>query len=297
MTNSNTAPQQDPFADFDDDLAEVYRTGGKTTPREKTFREKCPKCKGTGVWTSYTGFSRGECFSCKGKGFHEFATSPEQRQKARRRSQESKAKKAALKAALGREWLEANPEHAKWITDATRRGFGFASSMLDAIMTYGQPTEGQLAAIEKCMARDAERQAEREAQQRLNAERAAPVANTAILDAMLRAREEGKKWVKLQYSGLLFKLGAAGGRNAEAIWVTDTDGEFLGGVKDGQFTPRRECSDDQRQQVLTILEDPAKAARVYGLQTGRCSCCGRELTNKASIAAGIGPICAERFGF
>jgi hypothetical protein len=35
----------------------------------------------------------------------------------------------------------------------------------------------------------------------------------------------------------------------------------------------------------------------YGRATGSCSCCGRELTDPVSIEAGIGPICAGRFGF
>jgi hypothetical protein len=34
----------------------------------------------------------------------------------------------------------------------------------------------------------------------------------------------------------------------------------------------------------------------YGRTTGRCSCCGRTLTNKKSIELGIGPICRERYG-
>ena len=45
-----------------------------------------------------------------------------------------------------------------------------------------------------------------------------------------------------------------------------------------------------------VAKDPAAAARLYGQQTGQCSCCGRELTRKDSIERGIGPICAERFG-
>ena len=43
-------------------------------------------------------------------------------------------------------------------------------------------------------------------------------------------------------------------------------------------------------------KDPTAAARLYGQETGQCSCCGRELTRKESIDRGIGPICAERFG-
>jgi len=46
-----------------------------------------------------------------------------------------------------------------------------------------------------------------------------------------------------------------------------------------------------------VAKDPSAAARAYGLRTGQCSICGRELTNAESRARGIGPICAERFGF
>jgi hypothetical protein len=35
----------------------------------------------------------------------------------------------------------------------------------------------------------------------------------------------------------------------------------------------------------------------YGKRTGACSCCGRELTNGESIDRGIGPICAEKYGW
>lgn len=39
---------------------------------------------------------------------------------------------------------------------------------------------------------------------------------------------------------------------------------------------------------------PEEAAR-YGQVTGRCACCGRELTNEESIERGIGPICWEKY--
>lgn len=36
-------------------------------------------------------------------------------------------------------------------------------------------------------------------------------------------------------------------------------------------------------------------AKAYGKVTGTCCVCGRKLTNEASIADGIGPICATKF--
>ena len=36
-------------------------------------------------------------------------------------------------------------------------------------------------------------------------------------------------------------------------------------------------------------------AKTYGALYGTCCACGRTLTDEASIAAGIGPVCAEKF--
>lgn len=46
-----------------------------------------------------------------------------------------------------------------------------------------------------------------------------------------------------------------------------------------------------REQDRMSLED----AKAYGRATGTCCCCGKTLTNPDSIAAGIGPICAQGF--
>ena len=45
-----------------------------------------------------------------------------------------------------------------------------------------------------------------------------------------------------------------------------------------------------------LAEDPEASLTQYGQMTGSCACCGRTLTNPASIERGIGPICAGRFG-
>jgi hypothetical protein len=51
------------------------------------------------------------------------------------------------------------------------------------------------------------------------------------------------------------------------------------------------------QALALIASNPNRAATMHGQRTGRCSCCGRELTNPDSIALGIGPICKDRWGF
>lgn len=54
------------------------------------------------------------------------------------------------------------------------------------------------------------------------------------------------------------------------------------------------------QKGLVYKIDPTKKvteseAAAYGHETGNCMCCGRTLTNPASIALGIGPICRDKW--
>lgn len=50
-----------------------------------------------------------------------------------------------------------------------------------------------------------------------------------------------------------------------------------------------------RQAILAkIAEDPKAASIRYGHELGACGVCGRTLTDEASRAAGIGPVCAEK---
>lgn len=57
-----------------------------------------------------------------------------------------------------------------------------------------------------------------------------------------------------------------------------------------EFAPgaMRELATSGRK--MTLAE-----AKQYGALYGTCCVCGRTLTNEASIAAGIGPVCAQRF--
>lgn len=48
--------------------------------------------------------------------------------------------------------------------------------------------------------------------------------------------------------------------------------------------------------IEAVAADAHAAMLRYGQQIGSCGVCGRPLTDEASRAAGIGPICAERMG-
>lgn len=81
-----------------------------------------------------------------------------------------------------------------------------------------------------------------------------------------------------------------------SVWVKD-DGS--------RWTVRMYVSDERvklprrlQYQILdSIAEDPAEAAALYGKEIGKCGICSRKLTNDESRARGIGPVCAERWGW
>lgn len=52
------------------------------------------------------------------------------------------------------------------------------------------------------------------------------------------------------------------------------------------------------EDMKDLLDSDLEEAMVnHGKLTGYCSCCGRKLTNPISVERGIGPICAEGYGF
>lgn len=49
--------------------------------------------------------------------------------------------------------------------------------------------------------------------------------------------------------------------------------------------------------LAEIASDPQAAMKLYGHSLGKCGHCNRTLTDEASRAAGIGPICARKLGW
>lgn len=56
---------------------------------------------------------------------------------------------------------------------------------------------------------------------------------------------------------------------------------------------------ENKRTILQAItdQDPAKAARRFGLEIGKCGVCGRTLTDETSRAYGIGPICRDKTGW
>lgn len=280
-----------------DDLLEPAQPGQplreRPTPpasyQPQTHFEPCRKCGGTGMtrW--------GVCFRCKGKRGKTFKTSSADRAHKR---QQATARREAVAAATIETFRAEQPEVLGWLEQTAARieaqggSWQFPGELLAKLRRYGSLTDGQIAAVRRFMERDAQRAAERSERRA-----AAPVVEVArIEEAFEHARAKGLKKLKLFLDVFTFKPAKATGRNPGAIYVTE-DGTYLGKIAGGKFLRVRDCSDDQQARIVAACADPATAAKAFGKHTGRCSCCGRELTDPASIAAGIGPVCAENYGF
>lgn len=132
---------------------------------------------------------------------------------------------------------------------------------------------------------------------------ARPKAVTAKVD-LSRIREmfdvavsNGHSKPVYRAEGLKISLAPATGRNAGALYVVVIDNDAYQGKVDGvQFKSVREVASGTVDALNRIAMNPMEAAVRYGQKTGKCSCCGRKLTNKESVKLGIGPICAETWG-
>lgn len=125
---------------------------------------------------------------------------------------------------------------------------------------------------------------------------AATITVDAIATAFAAAHSNGIKSPKLRLDTFTFSRAPDHGKNAGAIYVKEA-GEYLGKVAGGKFSPTFSCDAATTARVIEVAANPAASAKAYGLKTGSCSCCGRELTNGESIELGIGPICRDKYGW
>lgn len=132
----------------------------------------------------------------------------------------------------------------------------------------------------------------------------APVAPKAVIDlspirAMFdAATASGYKKPSYRAEGLVLSLAASWSKNPGAIYVKSTGGAYYGKVVGKTFSATQEGRRDGVEALLLeIAKDPLAAAIKYGQRTGNCACCGRLLTNHNSINLGIGPICAQKWGW
>ena len=254
------------------------------------FVETCKACRGSGRFTGYTGRVLGQCFKCKGVGSHTFKTSPEAR--ASNRDGVARRKETKEQAAINTFAAEHAQTYA-WMVSASARGFDFASNMLDTLKKWGHLTERQLAAVKTCEAKDAARDAQRAVEAVERDRLTTAIDITRIEASMASAIEKGVKRPLLRLDTFRFALKP----DLNVIYVRDADDRevYYGKIEGGKLIPARAATAEIIARITAVAADPSASAKAYGQRTGECSCCGRPLTNHASIDLGIGPICAGRF--
>lgn len=260
------------------------------------FVQKCWKCRGSGQtpW--------GACFACRGAGRKTFKTSPEARAKAsvQRADRKARIEREALDA-----WKAANPAEFAWL-EATAPRWDVAQSLLNQLKDRGFLSEKQVAIITNGIARDAARTVAREAAAKV----VAPVVDASKIEAAFAtAREKAfrpgqqgvmVKPIRLTSSDkqtIRFTPGSAGSQWEGMLFAKSEDGKKLGHIKGGRFVRKFNCTDVEAAAVVECASDPEKAAVAFGKAWSKCGICGQGLLNDESIARGIGPICAEKFGW
>lgn len=307
--------------DFNDSLDDLIGNAPRKAPaptakpfvpvlERPEYQEGCPACRGTGLWRGIRGRP---CFKCDGRGSRTFKTSPESRAKGRARAAAKAAEREADKAA----WRDAHKAEIAWLTATADRQrqrqatgqsvWEWPISVCEKLGEYGTLTDGQLAVVQERMTKDAERKAVSVA--KLSSAIDASKIEAAFAVAREKAARPGAMgvWTKpLKLRGtnehqsfaldLTFQAGSVGSQWEGMIFVKSGDRK-LGVIKNGVFTRRFECNDAEVDLVTRVCADPLQAAKAYGKAWSVCTVCGQTLTNDESIARGIGPICAEKYGW
>jgi len=255
------------------------------------FEQPCKSCKGGGKFISWTGRIVGECFKCKGRGTIFTKTDPRVLEANRVKAKAKRHAAAKQNAEAAAEFLSENAAINDWFTANLAKSSDFAQSLFNQLTTKGALSEGQVAAIEKSIEREAGWAAERAAK-----EQAKP-SNTNLHNAFSKALESGLKRPILRLEGYTFSLAPESGKNAGCVYAKSEEGSYLGKITpEGKFQSVRECSQAAVDFVNNLGSDLFAQAVAYGKATGRCSFCARELTNEKSIELGIGPICKDKWG-
>lgn len=248
---------------------------------------ECMKCRGTGR------FGRaGNCFACNGTGKVTARKAGAQKAKVTRARNLAEAR-AAFEA-----------EHAELLAGlrAIADWHSFASKLLDGLETYGSLTERQIEAARNSLAKVEEKRAAKRAEKA--AETAAKSGDVGVerINALFdTAIGNGLKKPVFRTEFLTIKPAKL---HPGTLYVTDkriTDHErggaaYVGKIVAGKFEARREAAADTLAILCEIAADPLESAIRYGRATGTCGCCGRELTAEGSVEAGIGPVCATKWG-
>jgi len=161
----------------------------------------------------------------------------------------------------------------------------FATSLLQQYVMKGDLSDKQWDAAERTITKVRQKADNREKNTRsVDVSRIKTLLETAkVKRPVFRAAE------------LAFSLAPSNGKNSGAVYIK-RNADYQGKIMSGQFIPVSSCHPSTADAVVRVAANPRGEAVQHGKVTGRCSCCGRELTDPVSIEMGIGPVCASNWG-
>lgn len=285
-----------PMSDFDwSSLEDHVSAGGAFAPPirpatsidAKTEKFPCEACQGTGLYRGVRHHqTESKCFACNGRGY--FLTSARDRAATRKSKQARKARKLVEARAA---FDEQNPGVGAFLVNASAWST-LADDFLAKLRQYGTLTARQVEIISGMKAKVEAGRAARAAERVAEQAKSALVVDLAPIRAMFEtAVGNGHKKPIYRAEGVIISRAPDTGKNPGALYIKTAAGDYLGKIIGTNYSGRP-CP-----ALVEIAANPKAMATKYGQQTGTCSCCGAELTNPVSIAAGIGPICAARWGF
>ena len=292
MTNSFIDDLRADGLAVDDLTVKTNSSTSKPAKARPTF--PCESCRGTGRYQGVRLHQPEEkCFACKGKGY--FFTSYADRQAKRVSSRVNKAVKLEKAKA---EFMAECPGLIEKVTEHLLPWNAFAVELMDQFNTKGSLSQKQTEAlsrqVEKKLERDAAKALAKAAETSVAASN--PIDTSAIRDLFDGAKSRGLKKPGIWYGDLKISEAPMTGTNAGALYVKQS-GNYVGKIVGSTFHPAWGVKQAPiLADLLTIAAEPAEALRAKGKETGKCCCCGRELTDPESVAAGIGPICATSWG-
>ena len=161
-----TAPLSDAIReDMSRRHAELAAVRDRVAYTPPTYTETCKACNGTGKWGYY---QNRRCFKCDGAGKKTFKTSAADRAHSKELRQARHISKIDA-------WKAEFPAESEWID--TTQNFAFADAMREALAKYGSLTDGQLAAVRKCLVARANYLARQATRARENAQNRAVTPN------------------------------------------------------------------------------------------------------------------------
>ena len=186
------------------------------------------------------------------------------------------------------QWATDNPAAYEWIVNHADTNT-FAGSLHTSLLKWGGLTTKQLLAVQGAIARAAIA--------KTKAENAPTLSVEPIEVAFGKATAAGIARPRLRLGEFVFSPAPANGKNPGAIYVKHSDGSYLGKVAGSRLFTVSAVSPAVEAEIVGVAADPMKAAIAYCKKYGKCSVCARTLTDEDSINRGIGPVCAERFGW